>query len=351
MAELKQTAKLSLKNKKMSCGTLSFMKPSYDGEAFFNVLDDDSYDGWETTRVMRDSALLLGYKKLGGNTFNAADVKGWYKPSLPVRSSVEPAITWLGHSTVLIQYNNINIITDPVFGDLSWLSKRSIQVGLAPNRLPHIDVILLSHNHTDHMDEDSLMSLRSHQPLVMVPRGNASWFKEHGFSYVAEYTWWEQQEIVLKNDSSASITITCVPAVHSSGRFATDTNETLWCGWIISHAKKALYFAGDTAYSKRLFDEIHVLFPELFLALLPISPIEPARLLNATHMNPEQAVDAYIDLGAQWLVPVHWGTFRFGTDTFIAPIDRLKKAWVDNKLDNNNLQILKCGQRIVYNHC
>lgn len=347
-AELKQTMKLSLKNKKISCGVQSFMKPIYSDEQYYNVLDDDSYDSWEPAAVMRDSIALLRYKKLWGNTFDITAVKGWYKPSLPMRTSVEPAITWIGQSTMLIQYKDINIITDPVFGDLSWLSKRSMQAGLSSNRLPHIDVILLSHNHTDHMDEESLMSLRSYQPLVMVPQGNAQWFKEHGFNYVAEYTWWERQEIVLKSNSSTPIIITCVPAIHSSGRSAIDTNEALWCGWVISCESEALYFAGDTAYRKRLFDEIHALFPSIRVALLPIGPIEPAKLLNAIHMNPEQAVEAFIDLEAQWFIPIHWGTFRFGADTFMAPIDCLKKAWTDNKLDNNKLQILKCGQRIVY---
>jgi L-ascorbate metabolism protein UlaG (beta-lactamase superfamily) len=348
LAEPKQTMRLCVKNKKMSCGVQYFMRPIYTDGQYYNVLDDDSCNDWEPTRVMRDSIALLSYRKIWGNTFDAAAVKGWYKPSLPIRMSVEPAITWIGQSTMLIQYKNINIITDPVFGDLSWLSKRSMQVGLSPNRLPHIDVILLSHNHTDHMDEESLMRLRSDQPFVMVPQGNAQWFKEHGFNYVTEYTWWERQEIVLKSNSSTPIIITCVPAIHSSGRSAMDTNETLWCGWVISCASEALYFAGDTAYNKRLFDEIHALFPSIRVALLPIGPIEPAKLLNATHMNPEQAVEAFIDLEAQWFIPIHWGTFRFGTDTFMVPIDRLKKAWADNKLDTNNLQILKCGQRIVY---
>jgi L-ascorbate metabolism protein UlaG (beta-lactamase superfamily) len=343
-----QLMRLSVKNKKTCCGVQSFMKPVYIDEQYYNVLDDDSYDSWEPVRVMRDTSSLFAYTKLWGKAYDAATAKTWYKPSMPIRASVEPAVTWIGHSTVLIQYKNINIITDPVFGNPSWFCTRAIQAGLSPNRLPRIDVILLSHDHTDHMDEESLMSLRSYQPLVMVPQGIAHWFKDHGFNYVVEYTWWETQELIHKSNDSLPVTITCVPAVHSSGRSTVDTNETLWCGWVVTCEGKSIYFAGDTAYSKRLFDEIHALFPSIILALLPIGPNEPAKLLNALYMSAEQAVDAFVDLEAQWLIPVHWGTFRFGVDTLTSPIDRLKKAWEDNKMDNNKLQMLKCGQRIVY---
>jgi L-ascorbate metabolism protein UlaG (beta-lactamase superfamily) len=193
------------------------------------------------------------------------------------------------------------------------------------------------------------MSLRAHQPLVMVPRGNAHWFKEHGFNYVSEYTWWESQEIALKADSSSSLTITCVPAFHWSGRSMTDANAALWSGWVIASENHSIYFAGDTGYSKRLFDEIHTLFPAITIALLPIGPNEPSRLINSVHMSAEQAVEAYCDLEAQWFIPIHWGTFNFGTDTFMQPLDRAKKAWLDNNLSNEKFHALKCGQQIVYN--
>lgn len=342
----KDTVRLCVKNKKMTPNISGFMRPIYVDEQYYNVLDDDSYDGWEPARVLRDSTALLAYTKLWGKWVDAKIIKTWHKPSRPIKESCDPAVTWIGHSTFLIQYKNINIITDPVFGSLSWLNTRAINPGLTPNRLPHIDVILLSHNHTDHMDEESLLSLRAHQPLVMVPTGNAGWFRHHGFSYVVEYSWWECQELVLK-DGAFSISITCVPALHASGRSVADINAALWAGWVISSEDKAVYFAGDTGYYKRLWDEIHTVFPSITIALLPIGPNEPGGLLNNIHMNAEQAVEAFMDLEAQLFIPSHWGTFRFGSDAFMLPIDNLKKSWAENNISGDRLHILKVGQRFV----
>lgn len=341
------TAKFFIKNKEMSQKIAGFSKPIYDDDQYFNVNDDDSYDSWEPTNLLRDSASLFAYTKIWGKAFDAAVLKSWYAPSRIIQSSIEQSVTWIGHSTFLIQVKNLNIITDPVFGSPSWFYPRSMSPGISLNRLPRIDVILLSHNHADHMDEDSLMSLRMYQPLVMVPMGNAAWFIENGFNRVIEYTWWERQELVLKNDLG-KLDITCVPAVHWSGRSLVDTNETLWSGWVISVEGQSIYFAGDTGYRRRQFEEIRALFPSITLALLPIGPNEPSKLLDTIHMNATQAVEAFLDLGAQWFIPMHWGTFRFGVDTFISPIERLQKAWQENKIPENKLHILKVGQRLAY---
>lgn len=343
-----ETVRFVIKDKKMCQGIAHFSHPMFIDDQYYNRADDDSYDGWEPAKLMRDSARFFAHTKTWGKAFDAKVLKSWYAPVRPIPSSNDPAVTWIGHSTFLIQFKGFNIVTDPVFGSPSWFYTRAVKPGIAPNRLPHIDIILLSHNHSDHMDEESLMSLRGHQPLVMVPCGNASWFNENGFNYVLEYTWWENQEIVLKN-GSLSLTITCVPAVHWSGRSLLDTNSALWSGWVISGDKHTIYFAGDTGYSKRQFDEIHTLFPSVTLALLPIGPNEPRNLISSVHMSAAEAVDAFLDLEAQWFIPMHWGTFRFGTDTFNAPIESLKKAWQDNNLQDDRLHILKFGQRLVYN--
>lgn len=344
----REMARFIVKQKKMSEGVARFCRPIYVDDQYFNIADDDSYDSWEPTKLMRDSARLFAYPKAWGTSFNSESTKSWYCPSRSLCQSVEPAVTWIGHSTCFIQFKKLNIITDPIFGSPSWFYKRANNPGISANRLPHIDIILLSHNHSDHMDEDSLMALRKHQPFVMVPQGNARWFKENGFNYVQEYTWWERQDIQLKEDS-ASVTITCVPSVHWSGRSFLDTNATLWSGWVISSDNESIYFAGDTGYSKRQFDEIRTLFPSIKLALLPIGPNEPNHLMGGMHLSAGQAVEAFQDLDAQWLIPIHWGTFKLGADTFMMPVDRLKKAWQDNKLPDDRLHILKCGQRAVYN--
>jgi L-ascorbate metabolism protein UlaG (beta-lactamase superfamily) len=322
-----------------------FSRPVCSEGQYFNSDDDDTYDAWEVTKLMRDSARMFAYTAVKRKSFASQDVQRWYCPARPIASSISPAVTWIGHATFLIQINNFNIITDPIFGDYSWLCRRAQKPGIAPHRLPRIDVILLSHNHADHMDEDSLITLRAQQPLVMVPQGNGAWFTEHGFNYVTEYTWWQEQELTEKQGGH-KIKVTCVPARHWSGRSLTDTNETLWCGWVVSTDGQAVYFAGDTGYSKRQFDEIHSLFPSITYALLPIGPNQLG-YLNSVHMNAEQAVQAYIDLEARLCIPMHWGTFSFGTDGFMEHIDQMKKLWAQRDLPAECLLVLKFGQRHI----
>ncbi len=145
-----------------------------------------------------------------------------------------------------------------------------------------------------------------------------------------------------KRDNT-SIKITSVPARHWSGRSLTDTNITLWCGGLCQRTRRNL-FCGDTGCSKRQFDEIHAIFPSITYALLPIGPNRPD-YLNSIHMDAEQAVQAYIDLEAQVCVPMHWGTFGFGVDEFMEPVDRMKKAWAEHNLPPEKLLVLKYGQR------
>ncbi|HML19536.1 MAG TPA: MBL fold metallo-hydrolase [Candidatus Dependentiae bacterium] len=343
MCDCVENVRLIAKNKKKCANTCLFSRPIFVDDQYVNLDDNDTYDTWEIARLMRDSARMFAYTTAKRKIFAAQDVKQWYAPMRPIATSKYPAVTWIGHSTFLIQINNFNIITDPIFGDSSWLYKRAQKPGLALNKLPRVDIILLSHNHTDHMDEDSLKMLRAQQPLVMVPQGNGAWFTQNGFNYVTEYTWWQEQEVVIKRDNT-SIKITSVPARHWSGRTFTDTNTTLWCGWVVSTDKDAIYFAGDTGYSKRQFDEIHAVFPSITYALLPIGPNKPD-YLNSIHMDAEQAVQAYIDLEAQLCVPMHWGTFGFGVDEFMEPVDRMKKAWAEHSLSEEKLLVLKYGQR------
>jgi L-ascorbate metabolism protein UlaG (beta-lactamase superfamily) len=343
MCDCVENVRLITKTQKKCINSCLFSQPVYSDGQYLNIDDNDSYDEWEGAKLMRDSACMFAYSKAKRKAFSAKDVQRWYVPTQPISQSECPAVTWIGHATFLIQINNFNIITDPIFGDSSWLYKRAQRPGIAPHKLPRIDIILLSHNHADHMDEDSLKMLRAQQPLIMVPQGNGSWFAKNGFNYVTEYTWWQEQDVVIKRDNT-SIKITSVPARHWSGRALTDTNAALWCGWVVSTDKEAIYFAGDTGYSKRQFDEIHTVFPTITYALLPIGPNKP-NYLNSIHMNAEQAVQAYIDLEAQICIPMHWGTFGFGVDGFMEPVERMKKAWMEHGLAEEKLVVLKYGQR------
>lgn len=269
----------------------------------------------------------------------------WYTCSIPATCAVEPVITWIGHATFLIQIENVNIITDPIFGDASLLYRRVLPPGIALNQLPLIDVILLSHNHRDHMDTASLVAIKKQFPkaYVLVPVGDKQWFDLRGFSHVSELGWWEQYKI--KN-----ITFTFLPATHWSQRGLFDKNRSLWGSWMIQSANSTIYFAGDTAWDSHFY-EIKSYFNTIDTALMPIGPCEPEDTMQHSHISAVQAGQAFLDLDANNFIPMHWGTFLFGVDHFLTPVERIQSWWQENShlLTNKRLYIAKVGQNITLN--
>ncbi len=264
----------------------------------------------------------------------------------PARSN-SPVITWIGHSTFLIQVNGLNILTDPVLGDINRIYKRKVKPGIPLCDLPVIDIVLLSHNHCDHMDHKSLLWLRTYQPLVLVPKGDGKWFTKNRFEAVKEFDW--DTEIKI-----ATVTFSFLPARHWSGRGVLDLNKSLCGSWMISCNRTTIYFAGDSAYGNH-YNYIAQKFPSIDVALMPISPNEPRKYTQHTHMNTQEAVQAFIDLNAKTFAPMHWGTFGLGTDTFGKPIVELKSAWEkstreenENPLKNKTLLLPKFGAPIDF---
>jgi len=256
----------------------------------------------------------------------------------------KPTITWLGHATFLIQINGVTILTDPVFESPSFLFPRLIPSIVTAKQLPSVDLVLLSHNHPDHTDIKSLKQLSNNDDrLYAVAQGDKSWMMAQGFKRVEEFGWWEQMEVQAP---VGSVTITFLPAHHWSARGLFDRNKSLWGSWMIQAGDHVIYFGGDTAHWKH-FSAIAQEFPSISAALLPISPCEPAEWMQRTHMNPEQAVMAYKELKAAKCIPMHWGTFPFGSDYFEAPIKRLLSAWEQATLPAETLALLKNGQSIV----
>lgn len=224
--------------------------------------------------------------------------------------------------------------------------------GLSIEQLPHIDIILLSHNHFDHMDAKSLCSLKERFPhiRVLVPFGDKAWFERHGFKDVQEYGWWEQ-EVCIHPETQQSITLTFLPAVHWSGRGLFDRNRSLWGSWMLQSSSHTLYFAGDTAYGQH-FKAIAQEFPVIDTALMPIGPCEPYEDTGPTHVNAEQAGQAFLELKAHRFIPMHWGVFWFGTDYPLMPIERLNIWWKQNQpvLGNAQLRPLQFGESIICTH-
>ena len=268
------------------------------------------------------------------------DYSQWVVDCKPIAQSEALRITWIGHASFLIQVMGINILTDPVFGNISLFFPRFTRPGMNHSQLPKIDYVLISHNHHDHMDAKSLFALKKSNPEmhVLVPALNKSWFDYYGFKQTSEFEWFEKHE-------HQEVIFTFLPANHWSQRGLFDKNATLWGSWMISNNNEHIYFAGDTAYSAH-FSEIAESFPNISYALLPIGPGEPHEWMRNSHINHAQAIQAFCDLKAQTFIPMHWGTFPFGNDRFDEPILKLQQEWQKNNLAVEKLKIMKIGERI-----
>lgn len=147
----------------------------------------------------------------------------------PIARSEELRIQWVGHASCLIQIANMNILTDPVYGFVAPIYQRHTEPGIELKDLPHIDTILISHAHKDHLDEKTLLALRKYQPQILVPEGLNGWFEERGFTNVQEHSWLDEGHTF---QSSQKVQFTCVPAKHWCQRSLLDGNKYLWSGWI-----------------------------------------------------------------------------------------------------------------------
>lgn len=234
-------------------------------------------------------------------------------------------LLWLGHASFLIDFNGVTVLTDPYLTDYaspvpSRSTKRLVQSAIAIERLPKVDVILISHNHYDHLDTKALKALadRFPQAEVVVPLGLQPLCAKQGFSKITELDWYDETVV-------SELNITAVPAIHMSRRGLTDMNKTLWCGFAIGHGSYNLYFAGDTAYGP-IFKEVgHKLGP-FDMGLVPIGAYQPRSLMRVVHTTPEEAIQIGEDIGARQLVGMHWGTIRLTTEPMMEPKTRFLQA-------------------------
>lgn len=242
----------------------------------------------------------------------------------PPLNDAAAVITFIGHSTLLIQTPIGNILTDPVYanvaGPFGIAGPRRVRApGVRFEDLPPISLVLLSHNHYDHCDRRTLRRLAQRfQPGVITPLGNGPLLRATGMTRVTELDWWEQAD-----HNGASITVT--PAHHFSARTPFDRNRALWGGFVIALPGVRLYFAGDTAYSP-LFADIRTRLSPIDVALLPIGAYEPRWFMQSVHTNPEEAVQAHLDLGAPRSIGIHFGTFQLTTEGIDAPLTALAAA-------------------------
>ena len=245
-------------------------------------------------------------------------------------------LTWIGHASVLLQAGGLRMLIDPVFADrVGLMFPRFVSPGLMPEQLPPIDLLLITHNHYDHLDTRSIAAL-PRAATVVVPTGLGRWFLSYGFARVVELGWWEQTRV-------QDVSITLVPARHWSRRSLLDENRSLWGGYVVESEGVTVYHAGDTAWFDG-FDEIGARFPGISTALLPIGGYAPQWFMQHNHFTPEEAGMAFEQLGARQFVPIHWGTFRLSDEPLCEPIERLRAWWEERSLDVKRLVDLQVGE-------
>jgi L-ascorbate metabolism protein UlaG (beta-lactamase superfamily) len=260
------------------------------------------------------------------------------------------ALTFVNHATFLIQFSGLNILTDPVWSDRLGPSLFGIKVG--PKRvrapgvkiedLPKIDVIVISHNHYDHLDIETLKKINDRfSPKVLVPLGHKSLIESIGIKDVQELDWWESVKI------NPDIHITLTPGQHSSRRGLFDLDRSLWGGYFIQHGERGVYFDGDSGYSTH-YAEINKQLGSPDIALLGVGAYLPRWFMKSLHMNPAEAVVAHKNLGAKLSIGMHSGTFQLSAEAFDQPSKDLKKALEQEGLLQGCFIFLYEGETKIY---
>ncbi|RFU60895.1 MBL fold metallo-hydrolase [Peribacillus glennii] len=298
------------------------------------------------------------YENLDGisNIKSAADMLKWnkerrakkkdLKSQIPLAEKIEIAalmenktknsITWIGHSTFLIQIGGLNIITDPVWAGRMGMQKRLTPPGIPIQELPEIDIVCISHGHYDHLHFPTIKKLQGN-PVFYVPEGLGTLFKRKGFNNVAEAGWWQSFD-------HKGINFSFVPAQHWTRRSLRDTNTSHWGGWVIEDEQggESVYFVGDTGYFRGFKDISEKFCPQY--VLMPIGAYEPEWFMKVSHINPEDAIKAFLELKGKFFIPMHYGAYRLADDTGPEALERLNKEWGRRQLPGEQLKTLKIGE-------
>lgn len=265
---------------------------------------------------------------------------------------LDTSITWIGHSTFFIQYEGLNILTDPVWAKRMGFERRMGEPGIEIGQVPQVDVILISHSHYDHLHMASIRRLYRKGTLLVVPVGLRKKMVRKGFDNCIELKWWEHT--VVHN-----VKISFVPTQHWTRRTPFDTNSSHWGGYVLEPANALspsgneqeeallppnLYFAGDSGYFPGFKDignryKIHV-------ALMPIGAYEPEWFMTSQHVNPEEALRAFLDVKAETMIPMHYGTFRLADDTAREALDRMEAERKRLGIAEDRLKVLKYGETL-----
>ena len=303
------------------------------GGRFRNPSADYSY-----TLAERARYLLIGkpYPKL---TKGLAPLKN---DGRVLRNAKAPHVTWIGHATLLVQLDGVNILTDPHFGDTASPvafagPRRLIPPGLRFEDLPPVHAVVISHDHWDHLDLPTVQRLsREHGPRFFVPLGLKAWLEERGVGNVVELDWWQTHTF-------GGLTFACTPVQHSSGRWLHDQNRRLWSSWVVQSPTRRLLFLGDTGYHPSLA-EIGKLGP-FDLVMMPVGGYSSFHRGHPNHVNPEEAVQLFEEVGGRLMVPMHWGTFDMNREPLDEPPARTLEEALKRGIEER-MAILSPGQTI-----
>lgn len=294
----------------LSCADAKFRDKNYDNvetKSLFKLIQ------WKLT-----SQAQKWPNKVEQNTFK------------PLESSENLSLGFIGHASVLIQIDGVNILTDPIYSEraspFSFIGpKRVRRPSIKFEDLPNIDLVLISHNHYDHLDIDTLKDISKKFPRAKVLLGleNGKLLDKHNINNYKEMDWWEKYQ--YKN-----ITLTFTPSKHWSARGLWDRFETLWGSFAIKTNDKHIYFAGDTGYGKH-FKLIRDRLGEFDVAILPIGAYEPRWFMQDFHINPSEAIRAMIDLEASRSFAIHFDTFPLADEAFGQASKDLEIARLDYK--------------------
>lgn len=322
------------------CGSTNNLQKTdhYDGEVFFNPeptthpsflrifrhVVSGRNSNWPSDRLFPDSFE------------NRADPLG----------KEEYRVTFINHASFLIETKAANILTDPVWservGPLSWAGpERGIEPGVPFEKLPTIHLVIISHNHYDHLDLPSLQRLeKTFHPIFLVPKLNRDLLRDAGIEKVYDLDWWESHS--FQDD----LKVIATPARHNSGRGLTDRDKSLWASYAIQFQNgKYIYFAGDTSYGSH-FKQISEKLGSASLALLPIGAYEPRDMMKDAHINPDEAVKAHLDLKAKRSLAMHFGTFNLSREDRMQPVNELRESLNRRNLNEQLFLVLREGNSL-----
>jgi L-ascorbate metabolism protein UlaG (beta-lactamase superfamily) len=259
-------------------------------------------------------------------------------------------VTFIGHSTVLLQFDGLNILTDPVWYErcspVQWAGpKRIVPAGIRLEDLPKIDIILQSHNHWDHLDIKTLKKIcAKDRPKIFTSLGISQFLKKEGIDNSVDMDWWDELPF------TEGVTVTCVPSQHFSGRGALDRNGTLWSGFVVSSSKVGnIYFAGDSGYGD-FFKEIGDKFGSMRLSLIPVGAYQPIWFMSPIHCTPVEAVQIHHDVRSEKTLAIHHSTFPLADDGQFEALEWLHEARILRGVHEDDFFILKEGVGLVVNY-